>query len=447
MSLLLWYHRTRVDEEVRFFSFYFWFFLCVSIGCYGSVPEQKVRLVVFVHGTVGCGVHIVNPKCVLHDTLTQDCWSVQVLSHFRRHPLLFHEQPMQDLGFKIIAPSTIQACKDGYLPNEQAKMAVYHVAAAYDTLSNSFKECKSDRTFYATYGWTGFLSQTARKSAGFDMYDGLVSFCDWCKRTYNTLPEIDIITHSHGGNVALWLASAETVKQQGLQINCLFTLGNPWQQETQSWIASPVFSTIISAHSWGDGIQPLDIFSTTARRSYRRMADVIDLNILLEKRPSLRRCDILLMANHEPNRIDHANMWLMGKSKQVFKWLDPLPVVVFAPAYMQAVKQHSAERELLVCMHQDNSLVIKRPCAHNNYYTPLNSTIVFDQHTIKKMVNRVRTSWLPDDKSRRLLFNHKTYVALTSSVKEVSRERCLKNRKRSDSTSPSVHNKRHILPG
>lgn len=104
------------------------------------------------------------------------------------------------------------------------------------------------------FGWSGDLSFAARKKAAAELYAAIRKLViDYEKQ--NLMPRITLITHSHGGNVAL---SIKEIAQEPLPIEQLILLACPVQVETAPYVKEPFFHKIYSIHSHSDMFQVLD---------------------------------------------------------------------------------------------------------------------------------------------------------------------------------------------
>lgn len=106
------------------------------------------------------------------------------------------------------------------------------------------------------FGWSGKLSPLERKKGAFKLYAAI--------KTLQSDPElhdaeITIITHSHGGNVALYLgAITEENNDATLKIKQLILTGCPIQDETECYAQSAVFESIYNLYSVVDFLQVAD---------------------------------------------------------------------------------------------------------------------------------------------------------------------------------------------
>ncbi len=125
-------------------------------------------------------------------------------------------------------------------------------------LHNALKTSEQfpDHTLYG-FGWCGSLAPGARRKAGQNLYQSLKELIAQHKSHYNQAPPITIITHSHGGNVALYLADC-AAQEDDLAIDRLILLACPVQEHTKHNINHPLFEKIYSIHSHWDMIQIAD---------------------------------------------------------------------------------------------------------------------------------------------------------------------------------------------
>lgn len=377
----------------------------------GAANAERVRLVVFIHGAVGAELHFSNISSILSDDLTDDCWCVRVIARYRSHPILSQDQAIFDKGLRIISHEKITACQQGVLPLHEAQLGAYHVIAAYDQAQKILN--KHEKVFYATFGWSGLISQKRRRIEGFRLYDDLIAAKEQLRSQYNVDPLIDIVAHSHGGNVALWLSDAESTYQKKLSIENLVLLGTPFQGETSHCLEASLFRSIISCHSRGDWVQTKDYFSTKGWRSYQTMSEIAHLPTIKQKNnKNSIRCDVQLVARHEPHRIDHTNMWMVGRSSRIFRWLDPLPFVVLVPLLITMINENPDPTVFLACFHGNKqcSLKLKSICPHGQYITLGESPDIYKP--MASMAAITRNTWLTDDYSRNSFFSRRQMVAL-----------------------------------
>lgn len=126
-----------------------------------------------------------------------------------------------------------------------------------DTLVQHNPDLFDPEHFYI-FGWSGKLSFSARLEAARALFKELVNLLNYYEDTYCCIPQIRIITHSHGGNVALNLARVQKEHNLPLAIDELILLACPVQIETKELVNDPLFKKIVSLYSSLDLIQILD---------------------------------------------------------------------------------------------------------------------------------------------------------------------------------------------
>lgn len=125
-----------------------------------------------------------------------------------------------------------------------------HSLVDIDSCGNALEE------FYV-FGWSGKLSFHARKQAAHELYQALLELIEKYREKYGKPPFIRIITHSHGGNVALKTAALKH-HYSDIHIDELILLACPVQHETKYLIHDPMFKKIISLFSTLDIVQVMD---------------------------------------------------------------------------------------------------------------------------------------------------------------------------------------------
>lgn len=106
------------------------------------------------------------------------------------------------------------------------------------------------------FGWSGKLSAQERKNASKILYHELLNIYHSYYTQYHTRPHIRIISHSHGGNVVLNLASIKD-HDCPFSIDEVIMLACPVQQQTQHLIHDPLFKSIYTISSSFDIVQIL----------------------------------------------------------------------------------------------------------------------------------------------------------------------------------------------
>lgn len=148
-------------------------------------------------------------------------------------------------------------CPQGLHPLKKLSQT-FHLAELGHILCSKDPTLFGEDSFYL-FGWSGILQAEARKKAAQKLAHALKEV----KTLYSSQGlecAFRLITHSHGGNVALYMAELSQDQDLDLDftIDELILLACPVQNETASYVKHPLFSSIISAHSHSDIIQLID---------------------------------------------------------------------------------------------------------------------------------------------------------------------------------------------
>lgn len=143
----------------------------------------------------------------------------------------------------------------GFVPVSEIKDK-FQVHKAAKFLSKQDPQRFNFEHFYA-FGWSGKLSFAERKKAAQDLYSHIRELTKNYKKKYRRKPKIRLITHSHGGNVALNLAHICNPRDR-IKLEELILLGCPIQHETVHKAKHPFFKKIYSFFSTLDTLQIID---------------------------------------------------------------------------------------------------------------------------------------------------------------------------------------------
>ncbi|MBA3752144.1 hypothetical protein H0X06_05145 [Candidatus Dependentiae bacterium] len=113
-----------------------------------------------------------------------------------------------------------------------------------------------NKEFFYLFGWSGRLSMKERRKAAQELSQALSELTRQSASQGISI-SFRIITHSHGGNVALHLAEFFT-DTPPFTIDELILLACPVQKKTELYVAHPLFRTVWSIHSHIDVIQRMD---------------------------------------------------------------------------------------------------------------------------------------------------------------------------------------------
>ncbi len=133
----------------------------------------------------------------------------------------------------------------------------YHLRLIANTLTNSAPNTFDKDHFYI-FGWSGKLSFEERELAAHQLYKELKALVSaYTNQGLSTRPRIRIITHSHGGNVALNMVKYKQELGE-LVIDELVLLACPVQTKTMHYSYDSMFNRVYSLYSRGDLLQVID---------------------------------------------------------------------------------------------------------------------------------------------------------------------------------------------
>lgn len=124
------------------------------------------------------------------------------------------------------------------------------------TLCAAAPEYFSMENFYC-FGWSGKLDPEERERVGIQAARSIASLVDQYEKKHGQKPLVRVITHSHGGNVALNMVKAHEQLPE-LVIDELIVLACPVQKRTLGHAQHPMFKRIYSIYSHWDMLQVLD---------------------------------------------------------------------------------------------------------------------------------------------------------------------------------------------
>lgn len=110
---------------------------------------------------------------------------------------------------------------------------------------------------YYVFGWSAKPSFSERENAAKHLYTELIKLRDEYISSYGDIPFIRIISHSHGGNVVLNLASISQ-DNKDFYIDEIILLACPVQEKTAASIKAPCFKEVYAFYSDADIIQIID---------------------------------------------------------------------------------------------------------------------------------------------------------------------------------------------
>lgn len=135
------------------------------------------------------------------------------------------------------------------------------------------KLCSGDskrfsRDHFYTFGWSGALNFAEREKAGKNLYEGITNLLDEYKKKYDSYPKVRVMTFSHGGNVALNMAShLPFLKDEHVHLELLI-IACPVQKVTEHLIENPEIDFIYTIASTRDLLQVVDTYKYNKKRYF-----------------------------------------------------------------------------------------------------------------------------------------------------------------------------------
>lgn|GEM_PF-5489106 len=195
--------------------------------------------------------------------------------------------------------------------------------------ANDLEQAPDETREYFVFGWEGQLKYQSRVDGARALYHALTQ--KKAELSQNDIDvQIELWTHSHAGNVALYLAHIEEEQQKELSISRLVMFGTPVHIETHDCVKSSMFENIFHFYSQEDTIQVCDCFTTAGW--VRRTFDV-------KKQKNLYQLSIQI-DDHHPSHYEM--VFFAGSRTGLYRKkfpLHPLPCIAFAPQLIQAIEQ------------------------------------------------------------------------------------------------------------
>ncbi len=243
-----------------------------------GAADHRPWITIFVHGTSGATYTLLNFNGLLSDNYENTIYQ-KLQSRNKKQALIHKKCFLFEDGLHKIS-----------LEDPTTNRVASAFATIYHEILGLVDHRQAENASYYTFGWSGLLSQKARRQEAIAFYSSLSQeIAYYNKQGLN--PRIRIICHSHGGNIALNLAgihaflnknifqetitntSVSKISQNispeifanldpGLVIDELILLATPIQIETEEFCTSPLFKKILSFYSHTDIVQISDFVST-----------------------------------------------------------------------------------------------------------------------------------------------------------------------------------------
>lgn len=313
--------------------------LSLSFLTYKLFFKKEQNITIFIHGTFMPEFAILSPYQTYTQNLNDQDFYSKSIEKIRNNKEIYQDSLTLNTGFHKISKKIIQNYTKQKLNKEQSRLGAYHLIGLYNNINESiFKN--SNKNIYYTFGFSGLLSNNHRKETSQTLYNCLTNLIKK-KSKKNIKLNINLVSFSHGGNVALYLAEVENKYRKNLEINNLVLLGTPIQKETVHFAKSQIFKKIINIYSEADSIQIKDTISTLGQ-THRKINDLIKYKKDIY--------NIRLLADKNKDAFGHSNFWCLGKygyshyfwqptkTKNVLEFLDPLPIVTLIPCFISIIE-------------------------------------------------------------------------------------------------------------
>lgn len=107
------------------------------------------------------------------------------------------------------------------------------------------------------FGWTGKLDELERERATLCLLNNIKKLIRSYQDEHGVTPKITLISHSHGGNIALFMPALISEEEEKPQIDTLILLACPVQRKTMPFIYDSMFKKMYALYSSLDMIQVL----------------------------------------------------------------------------------------------------------------------------------------------------------------------------------------------
>ncbi len=169
-------------------------------------------------------------------------------------PNAFIPQPLRTLTDPI--QNVLFLCKQGMHKASELDRQYYLYTLA-KKLSEQDPEMFPWEHFYL-FGWSGKLNNAERKITSEELKRALLIISREYQEKFSCTPKFQIVGHSHGCNVILYLADLITDEQIDIIIEKTILLACPVQKYTKDFSQRKIFGRVYAIHSHTDSIQIID---------------------------------------------------------------------------------------------------------------------------------------------------------------------------------------------
>ncbi len=316
------------------------------------------QITVFTHGSFGSVIGLINFFQVIKDDISGTTYK-KTVSKMRNDPGFYSSQPIMQKGLVSINPSfDLNSISN-------ARYAAYPLIKGYDQIEQSLNQNRINNHYY-TFGWSGLLSQSRRRKEAIRFYNALSEEIDRYKLLGKNV-QIKILTHSHGGNLALNLAAVHAVmnnfenidllinnainedqkeayklmyeqikilpkkssltilkgqkfldyfpEKKDFKVSELLMFGCPIQPETEPLVLNNFFGHIYNIYSEEDVVQDMDVFSTKKESKKRlKILKKIDISKLRNK-PEITQIKIMIERDIRKNKLESQKIFSLAQTE------------------------------------------------------------------------------------------------------------------------------------
>ncbi len=317
-------------------------------------PRKKHALIVLVHGTIVPWPYTAGILSL-----------IERLSQKARFIRYCHESSIKAIRFttvygnQAVGAYGLYGIRSPLVDQGNLSPASYRLAVGLRTAWDIARPDYYEKFHCYTFGWPGLLSIKSRREGGELLHKTLAKEVQELIQQHSLEPEdleVFVFGHSHGGNVALQMASVHNAHEHGFSVQSLMLFGTPIQRETEEYARCPLFKKIVSVYSPEDMVQVMDIFSAAGFWPGRRFSQAY---LATAQEGKIHQVAV---------RVDgispsHAELWFfrdaLGALYRSRLSIAPLPVVLFAPFIIETLRPIDSSQHNLTL-----SLVAKR----NAYY-------------------------------------------------------------------------------
>jgi hypothetical protein len=182
----------------------------------------------------------------------------------------------------------------GLFPLEALEYCMHHRVIGEVLLASDQEQFPRGHMYM--FGWSGKMTFEAREQAARELHTELIDLLGCYEKNYGYRPKIRMITHSHGGNVALNLAVVKNEFKTSVDIEELILLACPVQDQTEPFVGDSIFKHVYSLYSNRDFFQVLDAqggYETQrnkaktyfSRRRFQEFDNLTQVKIKINRRP------------------------------------------------------------------------------------------------------------------------------------------------------------------